>query len=46
MNARPAAVAVREVRRKQRKVTRKDPLSRALAAAGGAAVVLEPSPAR
>ncbi|WP_457421191.1 glycoside hydrolase family 97 protein [Roseateles sp. P5_E7] len=36
---------VREVRRTQRKVTRKDVLSLSLAAAGGAAVVLEPLPA-
>ena len=36
---------VREVRRTERKVTRKDVLSLSLAAAGGAAVVLEPWPA-
>jgi alpha-glucosidase len=36
---------VREVRRTERKVTRKDILSLALAAAGGAVVVLEPLPA-
>jgi alpha-glucosidase len=36
---------VREVRRTERKVTRKDVLSLSLAAAGGAAVVLEPLPA-
>jgi alpha-glucosidase len=35
----------REVRRTERKVTRKDVLSLTLAAAGGAAVVLEPWPA-
>ncbi|WP_457447812.1 glycoside hydrolase family 97 protein [Roseateles sp. P5_E4] len=35
---------VREVRRTERKVTRKDVLSLSLAAAGGAAVVLEPLP--
>jgi alpha-glucosidase len=39
---------VREVRRTERKVTRKDALSLSLVAAGGAAVVLErlPEPAR
>ncbi|MDR7296600.1 alpha-glucosidase [Pelomonas aquatica] len=37
---------VREVRRTERKVTRKDVLSLSLAAAGGAAVVLEPWPAK
>lgn len=37
---------VREVRRTERKVTRKDVLSLSLAAAGGAAVVLEPLPAK
>lgn len=36
---------VREVRRTERKLTRKDVLSLSLAAAGGAAVVLEPWPA-
>ena len=36
---------VREVRRIERKVTRKDVLSLPLAMAGGAAVVLEPPPA-
>ncbi|MBW8849006.1 MAG: glycoside hydrolase family 97 protein [Burkholderiales bacterium] len=36
---------VREVRRTERKVTRKDVLSLSLAAAGGAVVVLEPWPA-
>ncbi|WP_457356603.1 glycoside hydrolase family 97 protein [Roseateles sp. P5_D6] len=36
---------VREVRRTERKVTRKDVLSLSLAVAGGAAVVLEPWPA-
>jgi alpha-glucosidase len=36
---------VREVRRTERKVTRKDVLTLSLAAAGGAAVVLEPLPA-
>ncbi|KQW43631.1 MULTISPECIES: glycoside hydrolase family 97 protein [unclassified Roseateles] len=35
---------VREVRRTERKVTRKDVLNLSLAAAGGAAVVLEPAP--
>ena len=36
--------AAREVRRSERSVTRKDVLSLPLAAAGGAAVVLEPAP--